>query len=69
MQATMLKRSNSDIERRLELTKVEREPKGSIINEEPEEPKEPQKQRNDSSSTIEDLEMLEETSDTEDVFQ
>ena len=66
MQATMLKRSNSDIERRLELTRVEREPKGSIINEEPEEP---QKERNESSSTIEDLEMLEETSDTEDVFQ
>ena len=63
MQATMLKRSNSDIERRLELTRVEREPKESRINEEP------QKERNDSSSTIEDLEMLEETSDTEDVFQ
>ena len=66
MQAKMLKRSNSDVQRMAELTTVEREPKEAKEDTTIKETKE----KKDSTSTIDDLEMLEEfPSDIEDVFQ
>ena len=73
MQATMLKRSNSDVQRMAELTSVEREPKEDSKLNEIKERKDSElketNERKDSASSIDDLEMLEEfPSDIEDVF-
>ena len=65
MMASMRRRTNSDFERTAELTKVEREPTGSVRETRSESHRE-----STTSCSFDDQELLEEvTSDTEDVFE